>query len=133
MLNTCVSPTNLTETFTFVANPFENHDANFLGGISEFLEFTEDAILQAKYETHFANGDLYKPVVQNLRCSRLIDLLPSDVTEIDYLSLDTEGSELRILKTIPFDEIKINVISVDVSVSIIIIHLRNGFESVLTR
>ena len=51
------------------------------------------------------------------RCTPLIDLLPSNVDTIDYLSLDTEGSELAILKTIPFGKLKINVISVDVSVS----------------
>ena len=61
--------------------------------------------------------DLYSPVVNTKRCTPLIDLLPSNVDTIDYLSLDTEGSELAILKTIPFGKLKINVISVDVSVS----------------
>jgi len=59
--------------------------------------------------------DLYSPVVNTKRCTPLIDLLPSNVDTIDYLSLDTEGSELAILKTIPFGKLKINVISVDVS------------------
>ena len=36
-------------------------------------------------------------------------------TEIDYLSLDVEGPELDILETIPFDTIKINVISLEYS------------------
>lgn len=62
--------------------------------------------------------DLYSPVVNTKRCTPLIDLLPSNVDTIDYLSLDTEGSELAILKTIPFGKLKINVISVDVSVSL---------------
>lgn len=131
MLNACVSPTNMSETFTFVINPFENHDANFLGGISEYLEFTEDGIIQAKYEQHFASGDLYKPIVQTIRCSPLLDLLPEFVKEIDYLSLDTEGTEIRILKTIPFDEVKIRVISVDVS-SITGVRRDNGLKEFLT-
>jgi len=114
-LNSCVSPTTLSESFTFVSNPFESHNAGFLGGISEFLELTKDGVLQAKYEQHFADGDLYSPVVNTKRCTPLIDLLPSNVDTIDYLSLDTEGSELAILKTIPFGKLKINVISVDVS------------------
>ena len=83
----------------------------------EFLEFSEDGIVQAKYEQHFANGDLYKPIVKTIRCSPLIDLLPESVERIDYLSLDTEGSELKILRTIPFNDIDIRVISIDVSVS----------------
>ncbi|CBY11734.1 unnamed protein product [Oikopleura dioica] len=114
-LNSCVSPTTLSESFTFVSNPFESHNAGFLGGISEFLELTKDGVLQAKYEQHFADGELYNPVVNTKRCTPLIDLLPSNVDTIDYLSLDTEGSELAILKTIPFGKLKINVISVDVS------------------
>ena len=118
LLNTCVSPSNLSEPLTFVANPFEGHNTNFLGGISSFLEITQDATLQAKYEKHFAGGDLYTPVVQTLRCSPLVDLLPDFVTTVDYLSLDTEGSELGILSNIPFDDIEIKIISVDVSVSI---------------
>lgn len=115
LLNTCVSPSNLSEPLTFVANPFEGHNTNFLGGISSFLEITQDATLQAKYEKHFAGGDLYTPVVQTLRCSPLVDLLPDFVTTVDYLSLDTEGSELGILSNIPFDDIEIKIISVDVS------------------
>ena len=119
LLNTCISSTNLSEPFTFVTNPFEGHNTNFLGGISEFLEITLDGVMQAKYEQHFAGGDMYQPVEQTIRCTPLIDLIPEDVVVIDYLSLDTEGSELNILKNIQFDQIEIRVISIDVSVSII--------------
>ena len=117
MLQSCVSPKNISAPFTFVINPFEGHSLNFLGGISEFLEFSQDGIIQAKYEQHFAKGDLYKPVVERIRCSSLTDLLPEDIKKIDYLSLDTEGSELPILKTIDFTIMDIRIISVDVSVS----------------
>ena len=116
LLNTCVSPSNLSEPLTYVANPFEGHNTNFLGGISSYLEITQDATLQAMYEKHFAGGDVYTPVVQTIRCSPLCDLLPDYITKIDYLSLDTEGSEIDILKHIPFDSIQIDIISVDVSV-----------------
>lgn len=115
LLNTCVSPSNLSEPLTFVVNPFEGHNTNFLGGLSAYLEMTQDGLLQAQYEKHFAGGDVYTPVVQTLRCSPLVDLLPDSVDVIDYLSLDTEGSELEILKHLPFDQIQIDLISVDVS------------------
>ena len=108
LLNTCVSPSNLSEPLTYVANPFEGHNTNFLGGISSYLEITQDATLQAMYEKHFAGGDVYTPVVQTIRCSPLFDLLPDYITKIDYLSLDTEGSEIDILKHIPFDSIQID-------------------------
>lgn len=45
---------------------------------------------------------------------RLMRILAEhQITEIDFLSLDTEGSELEILKTIDFDVIKIKVITVE--------------------
>ena len=75
------------------------------------IEFLNDHLSKLEYR------DLYSPVVNTKRCTPLIDLLPSNVDTIDYLSLDSEGSELAILKTIPFGKLKINVISVDVSVS----------------
>ena len=33
---------------------------------------------------------------------------------IDYLSLDIEGAELKVLQTIPFSEVDIRVVSVEV-------------------
>lgn len=39
-------------------------------------------------------------------------LLALNVTVVDYFSLDVEGSELNVLKTIPFDKIDIKVSSV---------------------
>lgn len=36
-------------------------------------------------------------------------LLALNITVIDYFSLDVEGSELNVLKTIPFDKVDIKV------------------------
>jgi hypothetical protein len=38
---------------------------------------------------------------------------------IDYLSLDVEGAELPILKTIPFDKLDISVITVEYKHSVV--------------
>lgn len=40
-------------------------------------------------------------------------LLALNRTQIDYLSLDVEGVELEVLKTIPFDRIDIEVMTVE--------------------
>ncbi len=44
----------------------------------------------------------------------LMDLLKlHEITHIDYLSIDTEGSEFAILKTIDFDRVTIDVLSIE--------------------
>ena len=40
-------------------------------------------------------------------------MLALNVSHIDYFSLDVEGQELNVLKTIPFDKIDISVLSVE--------------------
>ena len=40
-------------------------------------------------------------------------LLALNRTTVDYFSLDVEGSELQILKTIPFDKVDIKVLTVE--------------------
>ena len=40
-------------------------------------------------------------------------LLALNRTTVDYFSLDVEGSELQILKTIPFDKVNIKVLTVE--------------------
>ena len=49
--------------------------------------------------------------VVNINCLPFKAILNSlNRTEIDYFSLDVEGNELDILKTIPFEEFNIKVI-----------------------
>ena len=41
-------------------------------------------------------------------------LLAMNRTTVDYFSLDVEGNELDVLKTIPFDKVDIKVMSVEI-------------------
>lgn len=51
-----------------------------------------------------------KSSVVNVQCFPFYTyLLALNITVIDYFSLDVEGSELNVLKTIPFDKINIKV------------------------
>ncbi|CAN5170791.1 hypothetical protein BH09DEP1_BH09DEP1_6810 [soil metagenome] len=53
-------------------------------------------------------------VIMQLPCVRLNDVLEKQgITHVDYLSLDTEGSELDILKSIDFSKISIDMMSVE--------------------
>lgn len=52
--------------------------------------------------------------VVQVECYRLIDLLQRyDIKSIDYVSIDTEGGELEILKSIDYDAVEISIISVE--------------------
>jgi FkbM family methyltransferase len=49
-----------------------------------------------------------------VECVRWVDALARfSIREVDFLSLDTEGGELDILRTINFDSTPVRVISVE--------------------
>ena len=52
-------------------------------------------------------------------------LLALNRTTVDYFSLDVEGSELQVLKTIPFDKLDIKVLTVEFA------HTKEGKKQLL--
>ena len=61
-----------------------------------------------------------------VQCIPFIHLMNAlNVTTVDYFSLDIEGNELKVLKTIPFDEINIVTLSVEFS------HVENGRKDLI--
>lgn len=73
-------------------------------------EVVEDEVISDTFETK-------KSPMVNVQCFPLYTyLLALNVTVVDYFSLDVEGSELNVLKTIPFDKIDIKVSSVKITV-----------------
>lgn len=68
--------------------------------------------------------DLSKRYV-DVQCFPLFTyLLAMNVTTVDYFSLDVEGSELEVLKTIPFDKVNIRTLSVEWT------HVKEGKEEI---
>ena len=60
------------------------------------------------------NGSEAMNAVQDAYCFPFLSLmLALNVTHVDYFSLDVEGMELPILKTIPFDLIHISILTVE--------------------
>ena len=54
-------------------------------------------------------GQVNQPTIE-IQCFPLYSvLLASNHTTIDYLSLDVEGSEMKILKTVPWNKVDIKV------------------------
>ena len=79
-----------------------------LGGVSEKFDSGHLDWLRARGDFMKKKGNI------TAQCFTLHSLLLAvGQTEVDYFSLDVEGPELEILQTIPFDEVKINVISVE--------------------
>ena len=117
-VNACVGPvtfTGSTVDLPFNFEPLGARNTNFLGGISMYLEMSKNPNLRETYEKHFGGkySEENKPA---LTCINLEKLLPNNIT-IDYLSIDTEGSEIPIIESIreQFWENQVRIVSVDVS------------------
>lgn len=77
------------------------------------VPFKEHAMGQGRLETDFAAND---PAVHDSYCFPLLSImLALNRTHIDYFSLDVEGLEIPVLKTIPFDQLDISVFTVEYS------------------
>ncbi|KAK2147634.1 hypothetical protein LSH36_544g06014 [Paralvinella palmiformis] len=83
--------------------------AGYVGGIADKMEAT---LLSFVNKAHKHLCDL------RLTCFPLVALLDAlGVRHVDYLSLDVEGPELDILRTIPFGRVTIDVVTVEYRVS----------------
>lgn len=116
-INACVGPvtyTGATVDLPFNFQPLGKEETNFLGGLSMYLEMSKTPDLREVYASHF--GGQYTDVKDTLTCINLEKLLPSNIT-IDYLSLDTEGSEIPIIESVreEFWRDQVRLVSVDVS------------------
>lgn len=103
-INACVGSVNGTVPFLHL----DSVDEQLSGMCDTYDQRQLDIVM---YDLSVYGG---KAVILQLPCVRLDDILEQyGITHIDYLSLDTEGSELEILKTIDFSKISIDMISVE--------------------
>lgn len=101
LLNACLSPNNETYKTDF-------RIGGVLGGLPEQMHPAHESWLDRgrkhRYET--------------VQCFPLYSvMLALNRTHIDYFSLDVEGAEVYILKSIPFDKLKIDALSIEYKVS----------------
>ena len=103
VINACISPTNKSERMAFLPNKYERDN----GRLTQFLKskramFPRDpAIPEGATEI-------------TVQCFPLYSMLQAiNQTVIDYLSLDVEGVETDILRTIPFGKVHIDALSVE--------------------
>ncbi len=98
-INACLS----TENTTFIAN---FRPVGLLGGLDGKMDKTHDNYIKQTYPEYNLESDV--------QCFAFFSQVAAlGVSHVDYFSLDIEGPELEVLKTIPFDKITIDVISVE--------------------
>ncbi|KAK2154062.1 hypothetical protein LSH36_278g06043 [Paralvinella palmiformis] len=103
-INACASVTKHAVRSNFT-------HAGFVGGLTDHFDESHKRIMDLRPES------LPRAVEMVEQCFPLFSMLVAvNRTHIDYFSLDVEGSELDILKTIPFDKVVIDIITVEYGV-----------------
>jgi len=71
---------------------------------------TYDADLLKRLRAHPEHGEL----IRRVETRTLADILSEHrLSQVDYLSLDIEGGELDVLKTFPFEAVKVGIFSIE--------------------
>ena len=119
---------NTSGTVSFQQN---SGRTEMLSGIVE--QYNPEHIERIKDENAEYGGE---SSIIEVNCEPLSSILESNnINVVDYLSLDTEGSELSILETIDFNAVKINIIDIEINYqseadSILKLLLDNNFDCV---
>ena len=101
VLNTCVSPTGRVGVLNFTLG-------SLVGGLTDFMETTHKrVILRGKRVTGYVQVPCF-PIGSVLRSI--------GVSHVDYFSLDVEGPEMDILQSFPFDDVTVDVLTIEVFV-----------------
>ena len=103
-LNLCVSEKETEEDFLVV-----NGYAEMLSGIKNSYHPDHLLRIDSEIKKHGGNKELIKVKSNSLK--KIFE--DCSVKKVDYLSIDTEGSELEILSSIDFEKVDIRVISTE--------------------
>jgi len=117
-MQACVGPVTadgVHADMPFNFKPLGDQSTSFLGGLVTYLEMVNEPSLRDIYSQKFGGG--YTSHTTMTPCINLEKLLPDSLKIIDYLSIDTEGSELAIIESISeeFWKERVRLVSVDVS------------------
>jgi len=103
-INICISNEESEVDFCVV-----NGYAEMLSGIEKCYHPDHKKRVELEIEKHGGNKEIIKIVSKPLK--QIIK--ENEVKKVDYLSIDTEGSELEILKSIDYDLVDIRIISTE--------------------
>lgn len=103
-LNLCISDFDGETIFTYISGY-----ANELSGIHEDYHPSHINRINSEVERH--GGEAKNITVQTKKLQTVLDEV--GVTEVDYCSIDTEGSELKVLKSLDFDRTNVKIFTVE--------------------
>lgn len=105
-LNVAVSNVEKELEFFSIEGSWE---ANMLSGLLDNYGERHKARVMEEYKRYNGSASVIK--VQTQRLQNILD--KNNITKIDYLSIDTEGSEISILESIDFSKMDITLISAE--------------------
>jgi FkbM family methyltransferase len=115
-------------TADFIMN---NGYTEMLSGLAS--DFDQRHLARLNFENSHNGGDTKIVPVQTRRLDTI--LRENNITRVHYLSIDVEGGEFQVIKSINFDEVKIDVIGFedaypDVGVSIVKFLEEKGYQKI---
>jgi FkbM family methyltransferase len=102
--NCCISDVEIEQEFYCIRGY-----AEMLSGIKS--TYSEQHLKRIYNEIEQHGGEIINLKIQSKTLNSIIE--ENNIKEIDYLSIDTEGSELNVLKSLDLNKYKIKVISVE--------------------
>ena len=96
-LNACIGPTNEPKQLRF-------KPVGYLGGLSDLID-------SHKAEVNKDMEGKHEIIVECFSLHHIMRAMDRD--HIDYFSLDVEGAELDILQTIPWEKLRIDMLTVE--------------------
>lgn len=118
-LNIAISDTEEEADFFTIEGTWE---ANMLSGLIKNYDSRHWNRITEEYKRY--NGIPRTEKVKVLQLQTVLD--KKNIKKIDYLSVDTEGSEVSILKSIDFNKVEVTLISVEQN------YEREPFDEILT-
>jgi FkbM family methyltransferase len=103
-INACVSNYNGESEFTYVQGY-----SNPLSGLTESYDERHAERIEKEIATHGGEKSLIRTPVITLET--VFDM--HNVHNVDFCSIDTEGSELNVLKSINFEKVSINILIIE--------------------
>lgn len=103
-INACISNYDGESEFTYI----EGY-ANMLSGLSEDYNISHKN--RISNEVGHYGGDVQKIMMKVYKLQTILDM--HNIHDIDYCSIDTEGSEFNIVQSIDFDRTKIKLFSIE--------------------